>query len=132
MHKHEFCYWLQGYFELREGNEHLTDSQIECIKKHIKLVETVEKKLEGFPAWLMGMLDAYEKLQEVGGMTEEGRQEMNQMVRDRLNSVFKHEVDGKYGGKELQEVLDEIHNPTKPSFPNHNGPYCGKDKLIRC
>lgn len=129
MHKHEFCYWLQGYFELRNNSEHLTDNQIECIKKHIKLVETVEKRLEGFPAWLMGVLDSYELL-DSGDAT--ATKKFNEMIRERLNSVFKHEVDGKYGNQELQDILDGIHNPSgKP--PTYCGPNNGpNDTLIRC
>ena len=32
-----FCYWLQGYFELCE-NDNLTDKQVEIIKNHLGLV----------------------------------------------------------------------------------------------
>ncbi len=34
----EFCYWLQGYFELSPGLKELTVEQVECIKKHLNLV----------------------------------------------------------------------------------------------
>jgi len=34
----EFCYWLQGYFELRRGEVHLTNEQVELIEKHLALV----------------------------------------------------------------------------------------------
>lgn len=37
----QFCYWLQGYFELNEhGVEHtvLTPQQVQIIKDHLKLV----------------------------------------------------------------------------------------------
>ena len=33
----DFCYWLQGFFELSES-EKLTEKQIEIIKNHLKLV----------------------------------------------------------------------------------------------
>lgn len=38
MNPTEFCYWLQGYFELREGNSALTEGQTEIIKDHLQLV----------------------------------------------------------------------------------------------
>jgi len=43
MTSRDFCYWLQGYFEVaadagRDGFEVLTIGQIECIKKHLALV----------------------------------------------------------------------------------------------
>lgn len=33
----EFCYWLQGFFELSETNS-LSERQTEIIKNHLKLV----------------------------------------------------------------------------------------------
>lgn len=34
----QFCYWLQGYFEMTEGNANLSQNQIEMIKSHLALV----------------------------------------------------------------------------------------------
>ncbi len=35
----EFCYWLQGFFELgAESNTGLTPYQVDLIKKHLQLV----------------------------------------------------------------------------------------------
>lgn len=33
----EFCYWLQGYFELAQTN-HVTRDQVDVIKRHLALV----------------------------------------------------------------------------------------------
>lgn len=33
----DFCYWLQGYFELRK-EEHLHEEQLITIKEHLQLV----------------------------------------------------------------------------------------------
>lgn len=33
----DFCYWLQGYFELTNSNE-LTPEQVVMIRKHLNLV----------------------------------------------------------------------------------------------
>ena len=38
MNSIDFCYWLQGYFELQEGDEPLTAKQIEVLKNHLALV----------------------------------------------------------------------------------------------
>ena len=38
MNSIDFCYWLQGYFELQEGDEPLTAKQIEVLKNHLSLV----------------------------------------------------------------------------------------------
>ena len=33
----QFCYWLQGFFEISEGKT-LSDKQVNIIKNHLKLV----------------------------------------------------------------------------------------------
>lgn len=43
MTSRDFCYWLQGYFEVAEENSGgntlpLSFTQIDCIKKHLALV----------------------------------------------------------------------------------------------
>lgn len=38
MKPEEFCYWLQGYFELSEEHASLTPKQLETIKNHLNLV----------------------------------------------------------------------------------------------
>lgn len=41
MSPQEFCYWLQGFFELRDdhgGPTSISAAQAECIQKHLALV----------------------------------------------------------------------------------------------
>lgn len=38
MTSRDFCFWLQGFFELTESNTALTEEQIQTIKNHLKLV----------------------------------------------------------------------------------------------
>lgn len=43
MQSRDFCFWLQGYFEILNASsnrppEGLTDGQIETIKKHLNMV----------------------------------------------------------------------------------------------
>lgn len=43
MTSRDFCYWLQGFFELREANGLPTDSplapkQVQCIRNHLHMV----------------------------------------------------------------------------------------------
>jgi hypothetical protein len=38
MTSREFCYWLQGYFEINKGAGALTQEQSEIIQKHLSLV----------------------------------------------------------------------------------------------
>lgn len=57
MTEREFCYWLQGYFEIddndnvRTCNGELTRNQVQCIKDHLALVfnkQTQSRKLSSF------------------------------------------------------------------------------------
>lgn len=34
----EFCYWLQGYFEIHGREDSLTEEQVSMIKRHLALV----------------------------------------------------------------------------------------------
>lgn len=34
----EFCYWLQGYFELGPDGQGLSSEQVDMIRKHLALV----------------------------------------------------------------------------------------------
>jgi hypothetical protein len=34
----DFCFWLQGYFELRPGEHEISAHQVETIRKHLYLV----------------------------------------------------------------------------------------------
>ncbi len=38
MTSREYCYWLQGFFELNVNDCVLTKGQIDCIRKHLALV----------------------------------------------------------------------------------------------
>lgn len=38
MTSRDFCYWLQGFFELQGTNEALTTEQVQIIRNHLKLV----------------------------------------------------------------------------------------------
>ena len=38
MQSRDFCYWLQGYFELTKGRDELTAEQANTIRNHLNLV----------------------------------------------------------------------------------------------
>lgn len=38
MTSRDFCYWLQGYFEIQVGRNTLDVAQTKCIQKHLALV----------------------------------------------------------------------------------------------
>ena len=116
MKANEFCYWLQGYFEICEAQNmdadkiSLKPSGIECIKSHLELVKQVEPEHSNmFVAWLT------ERLQHTS--------ELNTIeLRRFLNSQFQHVIDPSYG--QDQKELNKIHSGFRP-------PLSG-DTLIRC
>lgn len=65
MKSRDFCYWLQGYFELA-GEQGLTPKQTEMIKKHLSMV-FIHEIDPSFPAQQQSQLN-----QQHGGDTSGG------------------------------------------------------------
>lgn len=40
-----FCYWLQGFFEMGGGAQGLTPEQVAMVREHLQLVFTKETKM---------------------------------------------------------------------------------------
>ena len=38
MNERDFCYWLNGFFDLSEENSSLSEEQVKVIKDHLSLV----------------------------------------------------------------------------------------------
>lgn len=38
MQSRDFCFWLQGYFEINGKDEGLSEEQVDMIKRHLSLV----------------------------------------------------------------------------------------------
>lgn len=95
----EFCYWLQGWFELGGGvTGSFGSEQVRMIRAHIDLVKTVDAKHSNlFVAWLDMRLRGANEL-DVGGTAE---------VQRLLGAQFKHEIDPSYGGN--QQSLTAVH-----------------------
>ncbi len=81
MNSIDFCYWLQGHFEISETSE-LNEKQVEIIKNH-------------------------------------------------LNLVFKHEIDGIYEKGELQNIHDGKPPTGQTVLPGHHH-ISPNDEKIRC
>lgn len=79
----EFCYWLQGLFELAEPIE-LTTKQTYLIKEHLKLVFEHDKQPMLFCSFLNGYLT-------VCNPTEIPKKETALIIKQ-LNLVFDHVV----------------------------------------
>lgn len=129
MHSHEFCYWLQGYFELRETGTALTKKQMDCIARHVELVKAVDKTQSGnFVHWIRGVIGTtvvIDRLEENKSKFENFSASITELIKAELANCFKHEIDNKYG----IEGLDQIHHPT-PNRPPI-GPF-NPDGTLRC
>ena len=107
----EFCYWLQGYFEITDQVdtvEELRLSQIECIENHLKLVEKHES-LGSFTSWLQGFLEYHLLSQGRVAMNDEGVDK----IRAKLAHCFKHVIDNTYSNA---SELNKIHNTDNKVF----------------
>ncbi len=100
MKANEFCYWLQGFFELCEAqglSTKLDGAAARCIEAHLALVAKVEPDHSNvFVAWLF---DHLRKPSPVGPNAT--------LIRRYLASHFRHVVDPSYGGD--QKALNELH-----------------------
>ena len=99
----EFCYWLQGAFELGEQTS-LTDPQVVCARKHLELVRangmTGPERVVTFCGWVAGVFDLLE------GSDATVRKRGISMLRSSLNDVFEHAIDKMY---ENSDHLESIH-----------------------
>ena len=141
MHTNEFCYWLQGYFELKdelESNESkgfpLTQKQMECIRRHMDIVKSVDKGNTGpFILWLEGVLSLAQ------GSTVDPNHTTD-LIRTKLAGIFKDVIDKSYTkdlpedeADEFDKKLDEIHKPGKNEWPKHKpSPHWESLKVYRC
>lgn len=99
----EFCYWLQGAFEL--GNlAALTKERLQCIKQHLAMVQATDQatqpaKVTEFCAGLRGGLD----------FIKPGDSLIMEALRKRLHDCFVHAIDPNYPNS---DELNYIHGGT--------------------
>jgi len=102
----QFAYWLQGYFEITEGEASLTTSQVSKIKNHILLhMECSHREKidpNTFICWLNGAITFYEDL------PKEKQEELVKEINQKLNNLFIHKIDPKMPGD--KDSLQNIHD----------------------
>lgn len=113
----DFCFWLQGYFEIgglpKNG---LTIQQTSMVGKHLDLVFAYAPSnaeananpvsmtfCETLKSWFDGQkaFSDHEFLMDAG---------MTRRTAEALSRVFKHEIDPSMGPADVQDKLDSIHN----------------------
>jgi len=91
----DFCYWLQGMFELNPPTS-LSSEQRTCIAKHLRLVSVTEPKhTNAFVRWLELYLPSARERADL------------EAIRATLASQFQHVIDKSYEGS--QEAMNEAH-----------------------
>lgn len=115
-----FCYWLQGFFELASPGG-LTDAQVVTIQNHLAMTDITRSPAWEAPSgkmaptefcqWLKGFL-------AVVTMKETLREGLNftatQKLRETLNDVFLHSIDPSFPAHQ-QEALNKAHNGGRSS-----------------
>lgn len=92
----EFFYWLQGYFELSAlmGVVTLNDKQVDCIRKHLQLVDKPGERLVEIRVMLrMGTLN----------------ERLITSLREVISEQFQHVIDPAAGDEKTQKRLNKIH-----------------------
>lgn len=136
----DFCYWLQGYFEISDSRYFKNDRQVLCLRKHlemcIKYMEMNQEARDQNPR----AAEFVSTTNQVLSYTNWERDSINALldkVSTRLNSVFKHEIDMSMGDDGVQHELNIIHNTSGYPDPYSNidldkDPYPYDDTLMRC
>lgn len=101
----DFCYWLQGWFELEEP-KNMNSTQLETISEHLALVFEHDAQPNRFCQSLQGFLAFNEDIAQ--GMSVQQTQILKHMLED----TFRNEIDTRYHVKEF-DIMDKIHNGAK-------------------
>ncbi|EKD71683.1 MAG: hypothetical protein ACD_46C00125G0007 [uncultured bacterium] len=102
MTNQDFCYWLQGYFEISR-NILLTKEKIQMIDGSLK---NINEPYGQFTQWLSDLISFF--------VTQEYKQEILSYflpeIRDRLNMIFYHVIDNSYDTDISAEESKKIHD----------------------
>lgn len=113
MRSRDFCYWLQGFFEISSINDHgnaLSPKQVECIRRHLDMV-------------------FYHEIDP-----SMGDQEHQDTLTEIHDSSFKLTPEQH---KEIDEVVKKMTEETESSLPSGGfipgcGPGCPAGTPIKC
>ena len=118
----EFCYWLQGYFEL--GGDTLTTKQIGIVNAHLDLVFKYMSITKSQPD--VGSSFCY----LLKGMLLAGNPDVP-YIKKALNNCFLHEIDQTYGDQSVQNTLNQVHFGDSPKITNMTDDN-GHPVIMRC
>lgn len=121
MKSRDFCYWLQGFFELSEIDS-LSVEQVSIVARHLAMVVVHEgDRRMSFCHWLDGVLSMHEKSRLDEKATA--------LVRSKLNEVFLHVIDPGFPASQQKKLSEAHQKPSALQFPNHKS---DDGQLFRC
>lgn len=105
MTNQEFCYWLQGYFEISK-NIAFTKEKIMIVMSELK---KVHEPLDSFTQWLMDLILFFASMDYKQKILDYFQSD----IQLRLNSIFYHVIDVSYenssiGRKHAKKIHDGI------------------------
>jgi hypothetical protein len=118
----EFCYWLQGLFEIHDIAE-LNTKQVSLIDKHLQMVFVHEKEQSKHLDFCKNLY-GYIKFSNMTTLN----MSVTKRVKNALNDLFEHVFE-----KKIQNFVKE----QMQSFPSYHKPGMqlqvnDKDELVRC
>jgi hypothetical protein len=122
MKAEQFCFWLQGCFELNELPS-FDEVQTECIQRHVALVFAHETNRGTRAYEFCAGLRGHFELNKDRTTFDEAQ---TSAIKAALHKVFTHEIDPSMGGPAHQDKLNGIH--TSPARP----PLRPGETLLRC
>ena len=119
MYNQEFCYWLQGYFEIGgpQMTQPLQPFQLTIIRNHLNLTKKVDGLKLSLCIWLDRQLRAIER-----GFKQPDTN-FTKQVKLELNKVFVHDIDNSYPGWNTpgkRQLLLDVHQGPRTLY---KGPF---------
>ncbi len=97
----EFCYWLQGYFEISHTPV-ITSYIVDSIELELN---SISEPLGLYTSWLKKVVDFINKKNNHSMVIKH----YESAIKNNLNNIFKHVIDNSYDTPHSQETLDNIH-----------------------
>ena len=101
----EFCYWLQGYFEIAE-QPRLCEASIKIIQNKILCID---EPLGVYTRWLSGVLEAI----ETNNYHQPVIDIFTNHISQELNKIFIHDIDNSYATEHSSFYLHQLHAGVK-------------------
>lgn len=109
----EFCYWLQGYFEISGADSTLSYNQFNQLRKKLAQVSKDQTPGSDFVTYLRGVLDAVQQLPLVTQADQAPT--FTALIKARLNDTFLHAIDPTIKGDQQQQR--RLHRPDGDGGP---------------